>query len=472
MRRISPPARTAAPPSSHRASVVVGIDAGVPLAAADSPSHTLISSYDGRRHRLTTGAAQVPMDRDLVVNWQVLVDQKPRVTAFSETVGGDRFLQLMFVPPGAAQMLQTNPRELIFVIDTSGSMGGHSIARARTALQSAISQLPPSDRFNVIEFNSDARVLFPAPVAVAAGPVEAARRFVSRLRADGGTNMAAAIEAALTQPATAGFLRQIVFMTDGSVGNEAELFARIKQGLGAARLFTVGIGRAPNTHFMRKAAQFGRGSYVQITDAEDVVSSMQQLFTKLEHVALSDIEIEWPAGFDVYPERIPDLYHGEPVVVAARSSRPLTGPLSLEVSGRIGSYGWSDRVSIAPGDAAGVASVWARRRVESLMDQRLEGETEDNIRAAVVDVALAHGILTSYTSLVAVDRTPEQTRNALLRREALGNLLPAGSDPGARYAVLPATATDSRWYRLVGTALAILLLTLTAVPWRPRGTAA
>jgi Ca-activated chloride channel family protein len=353
---------------------------------------------------------------------------------------------------------------MIFVIDTSGSMGGASIQQAKSALQSGLGQLTGADRFNVIEFNNDAQSLYSAPVMATVQSVQAARGFVRSLGANGGTNMHAAITTALAQPVSFGYLRQIVFITDGSVGNESDLFRLIQRDLGDARLFTVGIGAAPNTHFMRKAAQFGRGSYSHIANPDEVEPGMRRLFDKLEHVALRDIQLSWPDAFEVYPERLPDLYRGEPVIVAARMPGPLIDKVSLTASGTVGPYGWSQQIDVAPGNSAGVASIWARRKIDSLLDRKLEGAAEAVIRAEVVDVALEHGILSPYTSLVAVDKTPDLTRNAELVREALGNMNPAGSEFATMLGVFPNTATDARWYRLLGGALSALVLSLFFIP--------
>lgn len=466
--RISPPVRTGEASDSHRATVGVSIDAGLPIAEAGSASHELTSAWDGRVYRLATGEGPVPMDRDLVIDWQPVPGQSPGVAAFTETVGRDSFVLLMFVPPSSAAMPEPTPREPIFVIDTSGSMGGSSIEQAKAGLTSALERLGPGDRFNVIEFNSDARSLFPSPVAASPTALADARRFVDDLSADGGTNIRAALDAALAQPVSYGSLRQIVFITDGSVGNEAEIFDRIRHGLGQARLFTVGIGAAPNTHFMRKAAEFGRGSYSHIASPEDVQPRMQRLFTRLEHVAVTDIEIAWPWSVEAYPERIPDLYVGEPVVVAARLGPALDRELEITATGRVDTWQWTERLTVIPSDAGGVASVWARRKIESLLDQRLDGTNPDEIRENVVGVALEHGMLSPFTSLVAVDRTPSLTRTARLRREALGNLLPAGSQIGARLAGLPATATNSGLYQLIGTVLTALCLGLIGIAWLRR----
>ena len=461
--RITPPTRANGGAQTNRARFSITVDAGLPLAEIASASHMLATAYDGRRYVLSTADEGVPMNRDFRLDWRPVPDSSARLVVFTETARGRTHAIMMLVPPAAATLPEPTPREAVFVIDTSGSMGGQSIVEARAALAVGLDQLGTNDRFNVIEFDSDARALFPAPVPATGDYLLQARRFVSGLEANGGTNIAAALDAALAQPAAGGLLRQIVFVTDGSVGNEAELFAKIRRELGDARIFTVGIGSAPNTHFMRKSAEFGRGSFSHIARPDEVEPAMRRLFDKLRHVALTDIAMRWPGAREVYPERVPDLYRGEPVVVAARLDEPAATPFTVEASGMAAQYPWTERVAVTVAQSTGVAALWARRKIESLLDRRLEGEAEDAIRLAVLDVALEYGLLSPYTSLVAVDRTPERSLAAALRREAVGQLPPAGSE--ARLALLPATATDARWYQLIGTVLAALAFGLVAI-WR------
>ena len=326
--RVTPPMLAPSSNATNPATVKAVIDAGIPLARVESLYHDVATVRDGDRYELTLAAASVPMDRDFVLEWQPTTGSAPRAVAFTETIGSSSYVLAMFLPPENATLAQAQPREMLFVIDTSGSMGGPSIEQAKSALQFALARLNAGDRFNVIEFNSTTRALFAAPVAAEPSALAAASRFVEGLRADGGTEMDPAIGLALAYPETPGYLRQIVFITDGAVGNEAALFARIHRNLGDARFFTIGIGSAPNSHFMRKAAQFGRGSFTQLSRSDEVAPRMQALFEKLEHAALTDITIDWPDAAEVLPERIPDLYFGEPVVVAARLGRRLTPPAS------------------------------------------------------------------------------------------------------------------------------------------------
>jgi Ca-activated chloride channel family protein len=463
--RVTPPVLDPTNGLSNPASITAVVDLGFDLAEIRSVNHDVLGVREDTRYTVSLAAPTVPMDRDFVLQWRAEPSRTPRAAAFTEPFEDESYVLLMFLPPDQTALTESAPRELLFVIDTSGSMGGPSIGQAQAALQTALGRLTSADRFNVIEFNSTTRALYPAPVPVTSESITNATRFVGRLAANGGTEMMSAIRAALGQPRTEGYLRQIVFITDGSVGNEAALFETINDGLGEARFFTVGIGAAPNSHFMRKAAQFGRGAYLHVGRLDEVEPRMQGLFDKLEHVALTDIALDWPEAAEVYPARVPDLYRGEPVVVAARFPTLIYEPISLESHGRVGTLGWSQRIDLTPGRAPGIATVWGRRKIESVLDSRLHGVDDALIRKAVLDVALRHGLVSPYTSLVAVDRTPERSRDAFLSRQVIPNMLPAGAaiPAGAIFAALPQTATDAPLMRLAGVALAAFVLGLICI---------
>jgi Ca-activated chloride channel family protein len=225
--------------------------------------------------------------------------------------------------------------------------------------------------------------------------------------------MQPALEAALRDERGGPGLRQVVFVTDGCVGNERALFAYLREHLGRSRLFTVGIGSAPNGHFMEGAARFGRGSRTFIASPDEVGNRMEALFAKLERPALTDVEIAWNDVVEAWPERIPDLYAGEPVVVTAKLSR-LVG--DVVVRGRVGDAPWEARLPLVPGEPergrlqAGLSKLFARGKIAARMDGLVAGEDVEAVRADVVAIALEHGLVSRWTSLVAVDRTPVPVR--------------------------------------------------------------
>jgi Ca-activated chloride channel family protein len=317
------------------------------------------------------------------------------------------------------------PRETILIIDTSGSMEGTSIAQAKAALTLALDSLAGQDRVNVLEFNSVTRTLWPGALPATARNVAEAKAWVAKLRADGGTEMAPALEFALDGRDTPpGYLRQVIFMTDGGVSNEEELFRLIASRLGNSRLFTVGIGSAPNAHFMTRAALLGRGTFTYIGSVGEVSEKMTSLFARIESPVLSDVSVTWSDGTPVatFPDRVPDLYLGEPIVVAAAAD---SFAKTVIVSGTRANQPWSVALAPATADAAGVGALWARAKLASLADDLARGGDLDAIRPQMVQVALEHHLVSTYTSLVAVDVTPTGPAGGIKVATVKANL-PAG----------------------------------------------
>jgi len=440
----------------------VEVQAGVPLAELRSPSHAIdIESCGGAPCRAVL-RGPVPADKDFVLDWGLAPGPAPAAAAITEQKNGRHYGLVMVVPPALERHARAIPREAIFVIDTSGSMQGTSIAQAQEALELAIRRLSAGDRFNVIEFNSYAQRLYADARPATPENVERAVRWVRGLRAQGGTEMARALDLALDGRETPGRIRQIMFLTDGAVGNEDYLLAMIRERLGDSRLFTVGIGSAPNSHFMTKAAQFGAGTFTYIGRIDEVKEKMDALFAKLESPMLKGVRIDWgdAEGVEAWPRQVPDLYSGEPVLVlfsAARLGRELT------VSGLAGDQEWQARVPVAPAQGENALSVlWARERIGALMDQLRGGAPEAEVRDAVLKLALEHQLVSRYTSLVAVDRTPARSAEAALKSASLATNLPEGWVYEGVFGELPRGATGMRFDLLAGA----LLLLLAALLWR------
>jgi Ca-activated chloride channel family protein len=442
-----------ADPSRQSVSINVDIDAGVQVGEIGSAYHEILKSEREGRYSIRLAEESIPPDHDFELAWTPIVLGEPATALFREkTVAGEHVL-LMFMPPQEHVSIST-PREVIFVIDTSGSMSGESIGQAQSALLNGLSTLTPLDRFTVIEFNSYVRTLFPQTVRASADNIDRARSYVARLRANGGTEMLPAMKTALTMPTSGEFLRQVVFMTDGAIGNEDELMSEITADLGDARLFIVGIGSAPNGAFMRKAAQMGRGTFTYIGATSEVDERMSGLLRKLQHPVLTDIQLHWPNGIspEYAPSRIGDLYSGEPIVVTARVQNELRG--TLTVSG-LTTGPWTRQIDLDQrATREGIATLWARSRVGELMDQRARNVDDETIRSQVLPLALQYGLVTQYTSLVAVDRTPVRPVDEALESRRIANTKPQGSNWPA--AGMPKTATSAELQMLIGIALMLL----------------
>ncbi len=419
----------------------VDLAPGFPLADIASTSHAVrVEEAPGQRYAIELDGP-VPADRDFELVWKPDAGASPGAALFTQRDGATDYTLLMVIPPTAEVPRARSPREVVFIIDTSGSMEGNSIRQARQALDLALDRLQPGDRFNVIEFNSVTRTLFGAPLPVDRATLDRAHAFVRGLRAQGGTEMRPALEAALAAGAAPGFVRQIVFLTDGAVGNEAELFAFITSHLADRRLFTVGIGSAPNAWFMTKAAQYGRGTFTYIGDVNEVQAKMEALFRKLEAPVLTDVSVTWPGQAETYPQRIPDLYAGEPIAVSAALTAGAQGEVAIRALS--GGVPWTATLPVDPaGGARGLDVLWARAKIEALTDGLHAGATEDTVRPAVLDVALRHHLVSAYTSLVAVDVTPTVPADANGRSALLAVNRPQGSADDI-LGELPQTGTAS-----------------------------
>jgi Ca-activated chloride channel family protein len=220
-------------------------------------------------------------------------------------------------------------------------------------------------------------------------------------------------------------LRQIVFITDGAIGNEQEMFALLTKSRGRSRVFMVGIGSAPNSYLMTRAAELGRGTFTFIGDASQVVSRMDSLFTKIGQPVVTGLVAEI-AGSSVKltPNPLPDLYRGEPVLVMAEGAN-VSG--TLVVSGKIGDAPWSAKLPLSgAADGKGISKLWAHRKVADIEVEATVGTiTSDVANKQVLDVALAHQIVSSQTSLIAIDKSPKRPLNQALTRAEVPLNLPA-----------------------------------------------
>ena len=293
--QIAPPQVTSS--KAHRITLDATLNVGVPLEIIASRYHPVDIAEKKGRYTVSLGLDDVAMDHDFELLWRPVPSSRPRAMAFREDIEGKPHFLLMVMPPNQELVpAAALPRETIFIIDTSGSMHGVSIAQAKRAVRLALNGLNPGDLFNVIEFNSTTRPLFSKSEVANTENLQFAQQFVDSLQANGGTEMRPALSLALGSPPSEQHLRQVVFVTDGSVGYEDELFSMIEQKLGAARLFTVGIGSAPNSWFMRKAAEAGKGTYMFISALHEVQEKMDDLFEKLQQPQVTDIEsvlAEW-----------------------------------------------------------------------------------------------------------------------------------------------------------------------------------
>jgi Ca-activated chloride channel family protein len=431
--------------------ITVRLQAGFPLGEVKSHHHLVkIESPDSTTRIIKLAEGLVPADRDFELTWKPAAEKAPSVGLFREHVGDADYLLAFVTPPSVEQAQQKPlPREVIFVIDNSGSMGGTSIIQAKASLTYALGRLQPNDRFNVIRFDHTMDVLFPNSVPADKQHIGNATAFVGALRAEGGTEMVPAMRAALTDSATddATYVRQVVFLTDGAIGNEQQLFETITAMRGRSRVFMVGIGSAPNTFLMTRAAELGRGAFTHIGSVEQVEERMRGLFAKLENPAVTGLTARFSeAVADMTPAAIPDVYRDEPLVLAAKLDK-LTG--SVEIRGRIGDRPWVVTLPVAnAAEGKGLSKLWARRKIaDAEIARTLRQAAPEDADKTILALALEHQLVTRLTSLVAVDKTPSRPEGETLKLTELPLNLPAGwefSKVFGERPKLPAPPTERR----------------------------
>jgi Ca-activated chloride channel family protein len=407
-------------------SLTVNLIAGFPIDKLTSPSHKITVRKDSKvASTISLTEKIVPANCDFVLNWLPVQTAAPQSCLFTEKGSNDELYALLMLLPPEGKYLKTAriPRETILVIDTSGSMSGESIKQARRSLLQALEKLHNEDSFNVIQFNSICRALFNEPSECTQKALDEAKTYIKALKAGGGTEMMIALEEAFMGNKNASQkgkdrIRQIIFITDGQVDKEEELFRYIKSNIRNDRLFTVGIGSAPNINFMKKAASHGKGIFTFIDNINEVENKMEALFTKTESPVLTGLNVNWQSEFtDIYPPFIPDLYSGEPLVVSAKLSGPSN---EIIVTGRGGKENLIWKIPLINETTnAGIGKLWAKSKIESLMDSISRTNPETKIKAEVTKIALSHNLVSKYTSLVAVDEESSRPKDENLIQKAV-----------------------------------------------------
>ncbi|MFV2056873.1 MAG: VIT domain-containing protein [Thiohalomonadales bacterium] len=453
----------------------IRIDAGFPIIDINSPYHNINAINLGENQFDVSLADPLNFEnRDFVLMWRSEVSHDPITAVFSETIEGDQYHYIMIMPPtSSAQGGQPLPREVIYIIDTSGSMSGDSIDQAKLSLHTALNRLRPSDKFNIIQFNSSTSHLFSSAKFANIDNLIQANDYIDSLVADGGTEMLPALMAALGTPSNHddSYVRQILFLTDGAVGNESQLFSYIEHHLGNNRLFTIGIGTAPNSYFMTRAAAFGRGTFTYIASIDEIQIKLNQLFVKLESPILQNIRISWPDDMriEAWPKNLPDLYLGEPFLL---SVKVLSGTGAIKIRGDRANEEWYRELPLQKNKSSrGVAAIWARHQIDALTQQMMLTKNKKQLQDRLTRVAIQHHLVSQYTSLVAVDITPSRPDTETLLTGPLPLSPASNGDESLLIAQLANTATPAKLHLLIGVTLLLLTLLQTSVfsKWIQKG---
>jgi len=402
------------------------IKQGLNIANIQSPSHQVTIAKHAEKDLLIELVGKTaPADRDFILQWQFEQENKSTALIFQESEGEVTYTLGLVLPPKKGNLVNKIPRDITFIMDVSGSMEGVAIEQGKLALVSALDLLKPVDRFDIIVFNDQFFRLFGHSQLANMENIADAKKFVRRLSADNGTEMYPALKSALQDKAEEGYQRQILFLTDGAISNEEEMFELVASKLGDARLFTVGLGSAPNGWFMRKSAEFGKGMNIEISDLRKTKIELENLFEDMSMPSLEQINIGLGITADTYPKIISDLYGNRPLIFITRHHSAIENPVIRGISPSHGKTEISLSLAVLQRNA-GISKLWANKKIESLTDSLARGMDPDIVKTRVLDVALEHQVMSPYTSFVAIDDTPVRIRSDFLKKMKISGNLPSG----------------------------------------------
>ena len=378
-------------------SVNIGVDlvAGFPVAELYSPTHDTDIEEDGDAFQVF--ADDVRPNSDFVLRWS-LDTQEPQAVALQQ----DNHMLVRFEAPELPTRQEVVSRELIWVIDTSGSQDGLPLDMAKTAMHAAFDGMSDRDNFALVQFADEISTFSDAPIPADTNNIEAARAWIDLLSANGGTNMIDGVYGGLDMADDPNRERYIIFLTDGLIGNEKDVLSAIEDGVANARVFSFGLGNGTNRWLIEEMARAGGGRSTIVTLGENPEEAIDRFMETIDKPVLTDIVIDW-GDWDVeqiHPEQIGDLMAGQPLELAARTAGG-NGPIRVE--GRLAGRAFSQVIPIQETDGGAVSTMWARAHVASLERQQRWGEIE-SVKKEIIHTALEYDLLTKYTSFVAIQR--------------------------------------------------------------------
>ena len=408
--RITPPYLQPSIRSGHDVSLRVKLDAGVPVRDVRSTTHAVHVDRDGAK-RATVRLSELDdiPNRDFVLRYRVDGDG-PETGVLAYHDGESGYVTVVVQPKIDLSGSEITPKEMVFVLDCSGSMSGEPIAAAKALVRHALREMRPSDTFQILRFSSNASGLAPAPLACTPENVRRGLAYIDALQGGGGTMMIEGVKAALDAPADPNRLRIVMFLTDGYIGNDDQVLTEVHRRIGGARLFSFGVGGSVNRYLLDRMAEEGRGEVAYVLPGTDATNEVEKFYARVRNPYLTDVELAWNGVRvdDTLPARIPDLFEGKPLVVNARYASGGRG--TLEVRGKLAGRVWKETVRVdlprsESGNAA-VGTLWARARIADLERASVRGGgVGTGVEEEITRIGLAHRLVTKYTSFVAVEES-------------------------------------------------------------------
>ncbi|HAH04921.1 MAG TPA: hypothetical protein DCM05_00110 [Elusimicrobia bacterium] len=433
-------ARISAPPvkpsdrPGRNIALSLKLDAGIEVKEILSKSHQVTTKVlSGSKAEVLLDPADSIPNKDFILTYQPA--EKPVQTAvLSHKSGKEGYLTLMVQPKADFPLDQISPKELVFALDVSGSMMGHPLETSKALTRHCLDKMNPRDTFQILAFSAGNRVLFDKPLENTPENVARGKEALMGLRGGGGTHMLQAIQQVLETPKAPARLRIVMFMTDGFIGNEAEILSFVKEHQSGSRIFPLGVGSSPNRYLLEELALMGRGSvqYVRHGESSNKLEKIiEDFYDRIAKPYLTDLEVDWKElrVLDPTPSMMPDLFAGQPVYLHARYEKP--GTARIELKGKLAGKPWKMPVQVTlPAKEAAhkaMGPLWARAKIADIERQMYKGENKDFVNE-ITRLALAHQLVSRYTSFVAVDETPTVAKGQKPMTVPVENPIPEGTD--------------------------------------------
>lgn len=414
--------------SGHDIALELEVNAGVTVEEIECKTHKVevrrgndviarkpVSVAGGESFSVKLDSSDTIPNKDFVLRFRVAgKTMKSGMVTHEDHRGG--FFTMMLYPPAAVEELERAPLELVFVLDCSGSMNGEPLKQGKAAIRHALKNMDERDTFQLINFSVDARQFGREPVPASQENVARALRYLESLQSEGGTMMIEGVKAALDFPHDDSRLRFVCFLTDGYIGNEADILHAVHQKLGESRIFSFGVGSSVNRYLLEGMAKIGRGTVAFLGLNDDGAKVMGEFFARISHPAMTDVKIDWK-GFrprDVYPKRLPDLFVGRPLVITGRYDAGGRKPGVVELNGKAGKTRIKVPVNAKSGTretSPALPSVWARSKIAELMERETVKRDSD-LKKQIEKTALDYQLMSPYTAFLALDasrKTEEAT---------------------------------------------------------------
>lgn len=415
--------------------VTIEIDAGVPISNISSPSHQIQTQQitgEGLPSitQIQLDKADTIPNKDLVIRYQVAgKETQSAIVSQADNKGGHFAVYL--IPALEYQSEEIVPKDVVFLMDTSGSQHGAPLEQSKVLMRHFIEGLNPNDTFTIIDFANSSQALSRKPLANTIANRNKAINYVNRLTADGGTELTNGIDTVLNfPPAEDGRLRSIVLLTDGLIGNENQIISRIQQLEPGNRLYSFGVGSSVNRFLLNRLAEVGRGTVRVVRHDESVDEVVERFLREINNPVLTNIEASWQGlgeAPEIFPLKPTDLFAREPLVLYGRKQDRLSG--NLRITGvAAGGKRYEKTFALrfdADGGNEAIAQLWGRAKIKELMLQMARGETPQGVEA-VTNVALGYRLMSKYTAFVAVSDEPRVEANSASREETVEQETPDG----------------------------------------------